>query len=111
MTPEQWQKVEAVLQEALDRPPQERASFLNAACSGDERLLDEATSLVNAYDEAGDFIEQPAMAQDARILLGGDIAIRLDTRLVLTKLSGGWAPVVWVKFISRRIRGSIVWSL
>ncbi len=74
MTPERWQKVEAVLQDALDRSPQERVSFLDEACAGDEQLLDEATSLVNAYDEAGDFIEQPAIAQDARVLVGGDIA-------------------------------------
>jgi serine/threonine protein kinase len=72
MTPEQWQKVEAVLQEALDRPPQERVSFLDEACIGDEQLLDEARSLVKAYDEAGDFIEQPAIAQDASVLVGAD---------------------------------------
>lgn len=70
MTPEQWQKVEAVLQEALDRPPQDRVSFLGEACAGDEQLRQEATSLVNAYDKAGDFIEQPALAQDARVLVG-----------------------------------------
>lgn len=72
MTPEQWQRVEDVLQRALDCPPQERASFFDEACAGDEQLREEATSLVNAYDEAGDFIEQPALARDARILVGDD---------------------------------------
>ena len=61
-----------MLQGALDRPPQERASFLDEACAGDEELKEEATSLISAYDEAGDFIEQPAIAQDARVLVGGD---------------------------------------
>src|SRR6266498_2975871 len=70
MTPEQWQRVEDLLQRALDCPPQERTSFLDEACAGDEQLREEATSLVNAYDEAGDFIEQPALAQDARVLVG-----------------------------------------
>ena len=73
MTPEQWQRVEEVLQGALDRAPQERASFLDEACAGDAQLKDEATSLVNAYDEAGDFIEQPAIAQDAHIFVGNSI--------------------------------------
>ena len=72
MTPERWQQVEAVLQEALDRPPLERASFLDHACGGDEELKEEASSLIAAYDEAGGFIEQPAMAQDAHVLLGVD---------------------------------------
>ena len=72
MTPERWQEIEAVLQGALDRPPGERASFLDDACAGDEELKEEANSLISAYDEAGDFIEQPAMAQDACVLIGRD---------------------------------------
>ena len=57
MTPERWQKVEEVLQGALDRPPQDRTSFLDEACAGDDQLKKEAASLINAHDEAGDFIE------------------------------------------------------
>ena len=72
MTPERWQQVEEVLQAALDRPPHERSSFLNEACSGDERLRQEASSLIDAYDEAGDFIEEPAIAHDAHVLLGNN---------------------------------------
>ena len=72
MTPERWQEVEAVFQEALDRPPLERASFLDQACAGDEELKFEANSLIAAHDEAGGFIEEPAMAQDAHVLLGSD---------------------------------------
>ena len=72
MTPERWQEIEAVLQEALDRPPLDRASFLDDACAGDAKLKEEANSLISAYDEAGDFIEQPAIARDARVLLGGE---------------------------------------
>lgn len=73
MTPEQWQKVEDLLQGALDRAPQDRASFLDEACAGDEQLKEEATTLVRAYDAAGDFIEQPAIARDARVLFGDDL--------------------------------------
>ena len=69
MTPERWQEVEDVLQRALDRPPHERASFIEQACAGDAELKDEASSLINAYEHAGDFIEQPAIAEDAKILL------------------------------------------
>jgi protein kinase-like protein/transglycosylase-like protein with SLT domain len=72
MTPERWQEVEDVLQRALDRPPHERASFIEEACAGDAELRDEASSLIDAYEQADDFIEQPAIAEDASILLGGN---------------------------------------
>lgn len=70
MTPERWQKVEAILQDALDRPPHERASFLDQAFSDDDDLRNETATLIAAHDDAGNFIEQPALVQDARIVLG-----------------------------------------
>ena len=69
MTPEQWQKVEEVLQAALDRPSHERTAFLNEVCAGDEQLKQEAASLAEAHDEAGDFIEESALAIDAQVFL------------------------------------------
>ena len=72
MKAERWQQVESVLQDALDRAPVDRASFIEEACGGDEELKTEATTLIAAYEEAGDFIEQPALAHDAHVLLGGD---------------------------------------
>jgi serine/threonine protein kinase len=70
MTPERWQEVEEVLQAVLDCPPADRAAFLEQSCAGDHELQSEASSLVLAYDAAVDFIEEPAMAQDARVILG-----------------------------------------
>ncbi|MDX6559982.1 MAG: hypothetical protein QOF72_3031, partial [Blastocatellia bacterium] len=61
MTPERWQEVEEVLQAALDRAPRERAAFLEQACAGDAELQSEASSLASAYDDAADFIEEPAI--------------------------------------------------
>ncbi|MFN2454339.1 MAG: protein kinase [Pyrinomonadaceae bacterium] len=75
MTPERWRQIEDVLQSALDRPLAERAAFLDEACAGDEVLRSEATTLVRAYDEAGAFLEQPAIAQDARVLFGDQVDV------------------------------------
>jgi serine/threonine protein kinase len=72
MTPERWHEVEEVLQAALARPEPERASLLDAACAGDRELRDEATSLISAFEAAGDFIEQPAIEIDARVLTADD---------------------------------------
>lgn len=69
MTPERWRQVEEVLQGAIDCPLAERASFLDEACAGDVELKLETAALLRAFDEAGDFIEEPALAQDARVLL------------------------------------------
>ncbi|HSS22063.1 MAG TPA: serine/threonine-protein kinase [Pyrinomonadaceae bacterium] len=80
MTPEQWQKVERVLQGALDLPAPERSSFLNTTCSDDEQLLHEATALLEAHDQAGEFMEEPAITQDAQVLLG-DIAPQLGREI------------------------------
>ena len=94
MTPERWQQVEAVFQEAMDRTPPERASFLDHACAGDEELREEATSLITAYDEAGAFIEQPAITQDAHVLLGADVDREIGPYKIIERLgAGGMAEV------------------
>jgi serine/threonine protein kinase len=68
MTPERWQKIETVLQGALDLPPSERRSFLAEACAGDAELNREVSSLAEAHDRSGDFIEAPALVSDAELL-------------------------------------------
>jgi serine/threonine protein kinase len=100
MKPERWQEVEVVLQEALDRPPLQRASFLETACGGDEELRTEATTLIAAYEEAGDFIEQPAIAQDAYVLLGDDVgghvAREIGPYRVIERLGAGGMGEVYL---------------
>jgi serine/threonine protein kinase len=100
MTPERWQKVEEVLQRALDRPPPDRTSFLDEACAGDEDLRAEATSLISAYHEAGDFIEQPALAHDARLLIGNDAAQQIGREIgpytIVERLGAGGMGEVYL---------------
>ena len=73
MTPERWQEVEEIFHAAIDRAPQERAAFLHEACAGDDELRSEAAELIDAHEEARDFIEQPAIAHDARVLVGASV--------------------------------------
>ncbi|HST12998.1 MAG TPA: serine/threonine-protein kinase, partial [Terriglobales bacterium] len=60
MTPERWQQVKGVLQQALEISPLERAAFLSQACAADEPLRLEVESLL-ADEEAGaeGFLETP----------------------------------------------------
>ncbi len=98
MTPERWQQVEEVLQAALDCAPGERAAFFDQACAGDAELQTEASSLACAYDAAADFIEEPAMAQDARVILGDQTLKKIGREIGPYKIvdelgSGGMGEV------------------
>src|SRR5258708_38939098 len=98
MTPERWQQVEEVLQAALDCAPEERAAFFDQACAGDAELQTEASSVVSAYDAAADFIEEPAMAGDARVILGDHLQMNIGREIGPYKIidelgSGGMGEV------------------
>ncbi len=98
MTPERWQHVEEIFQAALDRPPQERAAFFAETCPHDDELKREATSLIEAYEQAGDFIEDSALEHDAGVLLGHQSTIsggrQIDRYTVIEPIGrGGMAEV------------------
>ena len=63
-----WRRVDRVLQAALLRPPDERDPFLRHACAGDTGLESEVRSLLAADEQAGSFLEDPAMHTVARAL-------------------------------------------
>src|SRR5919206_3287709 len=52
MQRERWQTVEALFQAALERRPEERAAFLDSACSHDGALRREVESLLVADESA-----------------------------------------------------------
>jgi hypothetical protein len=62
MKPERWQQVNDLFQSAAERAPEERASFLDEGCHGDEGLRREVESLLASYERAENFIELPAFA-------------------------------------------------
>ncbi len=60
-TSERWQRVDQLLQSALEREPGQRAAFLREVCAGDEALLREVESLLSSHEQAGDFLERPTV--------------------------------------------------
>ncbi len=68
MDSERWKRVDDLLQAALERPPGERAGFLRQACAGDEALEREVRSLLASQQEAGSFLESPAIEVAARAI-------------------------------------------
>jgi Tfp pilus assembly protein PilF len=68
MDSERWRRVDNLLQAALERPPGGRAEFLQEACAGDEALEREVRSLLASQQQAGSFLESPAIEVAARAL-------------------------------------------
>jgi eukaryotic-like serine/threonine-protein kinase len=63
MTPERWERIKQVLEEAIERPTAERGPFLAAVAQDDAALAVEVRSLLAAHAQAGSFIETPALAR------------------------------------------------
>ena len=58
---DRWQQVNSILQDALERAPDERPAFLKDACGGAPDLRREVESLLDAHERAGSFLESPPM--------------------------------------------------
>ena len=87
MDRELWKQVDALLEQALEQPPEAREAFIAAAARDNQVLRDEVLSLLKAQSQAANFMERSAMkvaahalAQDSRIttivstLVGQEIA-------------------------------------
>ncbi|HKX32072.1 MAG TPA: protein kinase [Blastocatellia bacterium] len=61
LTSERWQQVKQIFQAALELEPDDRAAYLAEACAGDPALLTEVESLIAAHEEAGAFLDRPAV--------------------------------------------------
>jgi WD40 repeat protein/serine/threonine protein kinase len=62
MDQQRWQRIEELLQRALDLEPGVRAAFLDRACAGDEALRSDVEALLSKEADAKSFMESPAVA-------------------------------------------------
>jgi Tol biopolymer transport system component len=72
MKPERWRQVDQLFQAALERAPEDRAAFISEACGEDGSLRHEVEALLAADGETKGFIEAPAYAVAAPLIVGGD---------------------------------------
>ncbi len=60
-----WQRAEELFHAALERPPEARQAFLDEACRRDAELRRQVEILISKDEEAGTFLEKPALADMA----------------------------------------------
>ena len=61
MTPERWQQVKTIVEDALELGAERREVFLDSACGADAALRDEVRSLLDGADSG--FLEAPAVGR------------------------------------------------
>jgi serine/threonine protein kinase len=68
MTPERYQRIGELFDEALERLPEERAAYLEQACGVDVELRDQVEKLLANHIESGEFLSRPAIDVAAAML-------------------------------------------
>src|SRR5213080_1766213 len=61
VTSERWKRVDAVFEQALELPQDQRAAFLQENCNSDAEVRREVESLLSSHERAGNFIDQPSL--------------------------------------------------
>jgi serine/threonine protein kinase/tetratricopeptide (TPR) repeat protein len=67
-----WTRIAEIFDAALDRAPAERRAYVEHACGGDTALMGQVTQLLDEFDRAGDFLEEPVSAP-VRALVSGEL--------------------------------------
>jgi Tol biopolymer transport system component len=91
MTPERWQKIRDVLEQALELAPDKRARFLDLACSSDPSLRNEVQSFLSADGKAASgLLENPPLRTS--LLTPGT---RLGDYEIVSQIGAGGVGVVY----------------
>jgi hypothetical protein len=61
VTPSRWQQIERLFHDALARPLEERAAFLDRSCAGDESLRREVNAQLDSPATANRFLDRDAL--------------------------------------------------
>jgi hypothetical protein len=93
MTPEQWKRVRAIFEAALDQPAEARVEFLHQACADDPELLQQTLALMRAHDTDGEFMKQPARLEPGDLQELPEGTMLGPYRIVRTIGSGGMGIV------------------
>ncbi len=88
MTPERWNQVKQLFQEALAQDASARAVWLTKACAGDEELRRQIEELLAADEAEGEFLDRPVYSAAPELLSLSDNFSTHLTRLLSESLAG-----------------------
>jgi len=96
--PRRWQQIERLFHDALARPPEERAAFLDHSCAGDESLRREVNALLDSPATANRFLDRDALEVAAGLVSVSNMPELSGRRLGVYQLherigSGGMGEV------------------
>src|SRR5437899_2544484 len=81
MNDKRWQRIEELLQQALDLEESQRSSFLENACGFDLALRRQVETLLGKEEQARSFMETPAVARLALSLTETSSASLIGKRI------------------------------
>ena len=101
------QLIESIFSEAAEHSdPDRRCAFLDGACRGDARLRDRVEALLQANDEAGSFLQEPALGDGPTIeTLTERAGTRIGPYKLLQRIGEGGFGAVYMAEHSNKVRG------
>jgi serine/threonine protein kinase/Tol biopolymer transport system component len=96
--PRRWQQIERLFHDALARPLEERAAFLDHSCAGDESLRREVNALLDSPATANRFLDRDVLEVAADLVSVSQMPVLSGRRLGVYQLqerigSGGMGEV------------------
>jgi hypothetical protein len=58
MTPDRWERIEVLFDQALEQTPEQRGAWLREQCGGDDELCEEVEKLLAADARAAGLVEE-----------------------------------------------------
>ena len=86
VTPGRWQQIERLFHDALERPLEERAAFLDSSCAGDESLRREVNALLDSPATANGFLDRDALEVAAGLASVSNMPVLTGRRLGVYQL-------------------------